>query len=115
MSFVSQRRSSILVSAGKVATDWSERGIALGGVFCQVLLFCTHPDITVVIVFVTLLHGFTPRIGVYIMNVRICWPCFRPLHSFSQHNISVAVDLQDLDSYLCCDNGLGSVIGQNPH
>ncbi|KAI9570779.1 amino acid transporter [Boletus coccyginus] len=41
-----------LVSAGKVATNWSERGIALG-----------------VIIFVTLLHGFTPRTGVYIMNL----------------------------------------------
>ncbi|KAH0830176.1 amino acid transporter [Lanmaoa asiatica] len=44
--------SNILVSAGKVATNWSERGIALG-----------------VIVFVTLLHGLTPRTGVYIMNL----------------------------------------------
>ncbi|KAF8437551.1 amino acid transporter [Boletus edulis BED1] len=44
--------SNILVSAGKVATTWSERGIALG-----------------VIVFVTLLHGLTPHTGVYIMNL----------------------------------------------
>ena len=36
MSLVSQRRSSILVSAGMVATNWSERGIALGGAFYQV-------------------------------------------------------------------------------
>ncbi|KAF8549469.1 amino acid transporter [Imleria badia] len=43
--------SNILVSAGKVATNWSERGIALG-----------------VIIFVTLLHGLTPRTGVFIMN-----------------------------------------------
>ncbi|KAI9570761.1 amino acid/polyamine transporter I [Boletus coccyginus] len=45
-------RATSLVSAGKVATTWSERGIALG-----------------VIIFVTLLHGFTPRIGVYFMNL----------------------------------------------
>ncbi|KAH0830171.1 amino acid permease-domain-containing protein [Lanmaoa asiatica] len=44
--------SNILVSAGKVATNWSERGIALG-----------------VIVFATVLHAFTPRTGVYLMNV----------------------------------------------
>ncbi|KAF8129240.1 amino acid transporter [Boletus edulis] len=42
----------ILVSAGKAATTWSERGIALG-----------------VIVFVTLFHGLTPHTGVYIMNL----------------------------------------------
>ncbi|KAI0935056.1 hypothetical protein AcV7_003963 [Taiwanofungus camphoratus] len=42
---------SILVSAGHEATRWSERGIALGVIF-----------------FVTLLHGFTPRLGVLIMN-----------------------------------------------
>ncbi|KAF8549796.1 amino acid transporter [Imleria badia] len=44
--------SNIIVSAGKVATTWSERGIALG-----------------MIVFVTFLHSLTPRIGVYIMNL----------------------------------------------
>ncbi|KAF9239123.1 amino acid transporter [Melanogaster broomeanus] len=44
--------SSILVSAGKVADVWSERGIAIG-----------------VISFVTILHGFTPRTGVLFMNV----------------------------------------------
>ncbi|KAF8129236.1 amino acid transporter [Boletus edulis] len=43
--------SNILVSAGNVATNWSVRGIALGVIF-----------------FVTILHGFTPRIGVYVMN-----------------------------------------------
>ncbi|KAG8217123.1 amino acid permease-domain-containing protein [Butyriboletus roseoflavus] len=44
--------SNILISAGEVATNWSERGIALG-----------------VITFVTLLHAFTPRTGVYLMNL----------------------------------------------
>ncbi|KAL4079817.1 amino acid transporter [Scleroderma citrinum] len=43
--------SNILVAAGKTATTWSERGIALGVIF-----------------FVTLLHGITPRTGVYVMN-----------------------------------------------
>ena len=33
VSLESQRRSSILVSAAKVATVWYERGIALGGLF----------------------------------------------------------------------------------
>ncbi|KAI6027038.1 amino acid transporter [Pisolithus marmoratus] len=44
---------SILVAAGKTATTWSERGIALGGVH----LLCT------------VLHGFTPQTGVRIMNI----------------------------------------------
>ncbi|KII87999.1 hypothetical protein PLICRDRAFT_30477 [Plicaturopsis crispa FD-325 SS-3] len=43
--------SNILVSAGHAADRWTERGIALA-----------------VIVFVTLLHGFTPRLGLYVMN-----------------------------------------------
>ncbi|KAF9239125.1 amino acid transporter [Melanogaster broomeanus] len=44
--------SNILVSAGKIADVWTERGIALGVIF-----------------FVTILHGLTPRIGVLVMNV----------------------------------------------
>ncbi|GBE88809.1 High-affinity methionine permease [Sparassis crispa] len=44
--------SNILISAGKEATQWSSRGIALG-----------------VIVFVTILHGLTPRLGVIVMNL----------------------------------------------
>ncbi|KAF8835791.1 amino acid transporter [Paxillus ammoniavirescens] len=44
--------SNILISAGQVPTVWSERGIAVG-----------------VILFVTILHGFMPRTGVFIMNV----------------------------------------------
>ncbi|EKM57703.1 uncharacterized protein PHACADRAFT_170914 [Phanerochaete carnosa HHB-10118-sp] len=43
--------SNILEAAGKEATEWAERGIALGVIF-----------------FVTLLHGITPRLGVYVMN-----------------------------------------------
>ncbi|KAA1475064.1 amino acid transporter [Dentipellis sp. KUC8613] len=42
---------NILVAAGKVAGRWEERGIALGVIF-----------------FVTLLHGLTPRVGVFVMN-----------------------------------------------
>ncbi|KIJ12536.1 hypothetical protein PAXINDRAFT_117997 [Paxillus involutus ATCC 200175] len=42
----------ILVSAGQVATVWTERGIAIG-----------------VILFATVLHGFTPRTAVIVMNV----------------------------------------------
>ncbi|KAH9932866.1 amino acid transporter [Fomitopsis serialis] len=44
--------SYILEAAGATVTRWNERGIALGVIF-----------------FVTLLHGFTPRIGVYLMNI----------------------------------------------
>ncbi|KAI0037186.1 amino acid transporter [Vararia minispora EC-137] len=42
---------NILISAGHAADRWVVRGIALG-----------------VIIFVTLLHGLTPRLGVFIMN-----------------------------------------------
>jgi len=42
---------SILISAGVEATRWSERGIAIG-----------------VMVFVTLVHGITPRAGIWLMN-----------------------------------------------
>ncbi|KAG9318050.1 amino acid transporter [Chiua virens] len=44
--------SNIDVSAGTVATTWSERGIAVGAISLVVLI-----------------HGLTPRIGVYIMNL----------------------------------------------
>ncbi|KAI0063742.1 amino acid transporter [Artomyces pyxidatus] len=43
---------NILVSAGHSADRWVVRGIALGVIF-----------------FTTFLHGFTPRLGVYLMNV----------------------------------------------
>lgn len=43
---------NILISAGHRADLWAVRGIAIGS-----------------ICFVVLLHGFTPRLGVYIMNV----------------------------------------------
>lgn len=68
---LSQCHYSILVSAGKVATTWSERGIALGGSFLPALFQTTIlPNGSLVIAFTTLLHGFMPRTGVYIMNVR---------------------------------------------
>ncbi|KAH9932865.1 amino acid transporter [Fomitopsis serialis] len=44
--------SNILESAGATPTRWNERGIALA-----------------VIVFVTILHGFTPRTGILLMNL----------------------------------------------
>jgi hypothetical protein len=44
VSLASQRRSSILVSAGKVATNWSERGIALGGLFYMPCGSNEHPS-----------------------------------------------------------------------
>lgn len=43
--------SNMVVAAGKKATEWEERGIAIG-----------------VIVFITLLHTFLPRWGVRGMN-----------------------------------------------
>ncbi|KZS96537.1 high affinity methionine permease [Sistotremastrum niveocremeum HHB9708] len=43
--------SNILVAAGHEAGRWTERGIALG-----------------VIAFATLIHGLTPRAGIYLMN-----------------------------------------------
>ncbi|KAI0044682.1 high affinity methionine permease [Auriscalpium vulgare] len=43
---------SILISAGHSAERWVVRGIAIG-----------------VIVFATLVHGLTPRLGIYLMNV----------------------------------------------
>ncbi|KAI0047897.1 amino acid transporter [Auriscalpium vulgare] len=42
---------NILISAGHAADRWVVRGIALGVIF-----------------FVTLLHGLTPRLGIYLMN-----------------------------------------------
>ncbi|KAH9836156.1 high affinity methionine permease [Rhodofomes roseus] len=44
--------SNILEAAGATTTRWNERGIAIG-----------------VIVFVTILHGFTPHIGIILMNL----------------------------------------------
>ncbi|KAG6329573.1 hypothetical protein ID866_9517, partial [Astraeus odoratus] len=46
--------SNCIVGVGlrRTATTWSERGIALGGIF-----------------FVTLIHGITPRTGVFVMNL----------------------------------------------
>lgn len=67
---MSQCRGSILVAAGKVATSWSERGIALGGMLYRTLFRWTHPGLASVIVLVTFLHSLTPRVGVFIMNVR---------------------------------------------
>lgn len=43
--------SNILVAAGHTATAWSERGIAVG-----------------VIVFVTCIHTFVPKVGILVMN-----------------------------------------------
>ncbi|OBZ67639.1 High-affinity methionine permease [Grifola frondosa] len=43
--------SNILVSSGQEAGRWASRGIALGVIF-----------------FVTMLHGLTPRVGIYLMN-----------------------------------------------
>ncbi|EJD50698.1 amino acid transporter [Auricularia subglabra TFB-10046 SS5] len=43
--------NNILIVAGHTATRWAARGIALGVIF-----------------FVTVLHGFTPRFGLWLMN-----------------------------------------------
>lgn len=70
---VFQRRYSILVSAGAVATNWSERGIALTSACLSLspVKMRIRSTTSLVIVFVTFLHSLTPHIGVYIMNVRI--------------------------------------------
>ncbi|KAH9836157.1 high affinity methionine permease [Rhodofomes roseus] len=44
--------SYVLEAAGATVTRWNERGIALGVIFA-----------------VTLLHGFTPRTGIWLMNI----------------------------------------------
>nr|VWO96191.1 G-protein comlpex beta subunit CpcB [Ganoderma boninense] len=67
---------NILVTAGHTAERWVTRGIALGGQFLQ-----TPPPFLVnipewlngsgsgsVIAFVTLLHGLTPKLGIWVMN-----------------------------------------------
>ena len=63
---------SILVTAGHTAERWVTRGIALGG---QSSVPSSEHDKMVdmlykVIAFVTLLHGLTPKLGVWVMNVR---------------------------------------------
>jgi L-type amino acid transporter 9 len=60
--------ASILVAAGHEATRWTERGIALGGGALSSACFSRSLRETV-IVFVTLLHGFTPRFGILLMNM----------------------------------------------
>ena len=60
---------SILVSAGHSADRWVVRGIAIGGI--QLPFFPNTCSYTSVIVFTTILHGFTPRLGVYLMNVGV--------------------------------------------
>lgn len=43
--------TNIVTAANRVITEWEERGIAIA-----------------VIVFVTLVHSFTPKLGVHLMN-----------------------------------------------
>lgn len=107
-----QRRSSILVSAGKVATTWSERGIALGGAHYQVFILAFVQTSSLVIIFVTLLHGLTPRSGVYFMNVRI-YPFFGLCIPSNQ--FPAVDDFQNCHSCLHCDNRLGCTLRKDPH
>jgi len=61
---------SILVVAGRTADRWVVRGIAIGGMSHRYKIdLYISPSSLSVIVFVTLLHGFTPRLGVWFMNV----------------------------------------------
>ena len=60
---------SILVSAGHSADIWVVRGIAIGGVWPFYPLRIPIQTMLPVICFVILLHGFTPRFGVYVINV----------------------------------------------
>lgn len=67
--------SSILIAAGKEAGRWSSRGIAIAGK--SRLLSRSQgasPPLTV-IVFATLLHGLTPRLGIIVMNVSEAFNC----------------------------------------
>ena len=69
---------------GKVATVWAERGIALGGMFHQLPSDTQTAKAHLVIIFVTLLHGFMPHVGVRIMNVSI-----RPCHLVSGYYLTI--------------------------
>ncbi|SRR6266404_1694389 len=60
---------SILVSAGHRADLWVVRGIAIGGMQSASLLGIPIQNLIPAICFVVSLHGFTPRLGVYVMNV----------------------------------------------
>jgi hypothetical protein len=65
---------SILVAAGRTADPWVERGIAIGGMFSdfnQLLPYIPSPHFSIVIVFVTILHGLIPKVGIALMNVCI--------------------------------------------
>ncbi len=69
--------SSILIAAGKEAGRWSSRGIAIAG-RSRLLSRCQRVLLPlIVIVFATLLHGLTPRLGIIVMNVS---------EAFSRHN-----------------------------
>jgi hypothetical protein len=60
---------SILISAGHSADLWVVRGIAIGGVWPFLPPQNFNSDDVPAICFVILLHGFTPRLGVYVINV----------------------------------------------
>lgn len=60
---------SILVSAGHPADLWVVRGIAIGGPWPFYPLRIPIQMMLPAICFVILLHGFTPRLGVYVINV----------------------------------------------
>ena len=68
---------SIVIAGGYDPSIWAERGIAVGGVrpagFVGLQL-----TTRLVMFFTVFLHGFTPRLGVYAMNVcRLLVPCSR--------------------------------------
>ena len=60
---------SILISAGHPADLWVVRGIAIGGPWPFFPPRIPIQMMLPVICFVILLHGFTPRLGVYVINV----------------------------------------------
>jgi hypothetical protein len=68
---------SILVSAGKDASIWAVRGIAIGGTYPPFsLIEEARIKCDLVIVFTVSLHGLAPRFGVRLMNVsRDSLPC----------------------------------------
>jgi hypothetical protein len=63
-----------------------------------------------VMLFVTLLHGFTPKTGVLVMNV---WKLsFYTVIMFNVF-LLVALDIQDRNPCICGDHRLGSSLWQN--
>ena len=63
---------SILITAGRDADRWVTRAIALAGQSSPPQPFkvqYAYRTIRAVVMFATLVHGLTPKLGIWIMNV----------------------------------------------